>query len=143
MILEKLHQNNMKLKNIKQVEKILPTDEAFSNWQANLFITCGIQFTLDVVIASYFMDIGYRFGMNVFSQFSFSEAKEDPINTAVSSYLDGDNMWMKELDTDTLDSLMSNCCLIQFGMKHPTYGDEIEYKKKFNLLLDEYNKIIS
>jgi hypothetical protein len=125
----------------KEVKKLLPTDDAFQAWQEIIFFTSGIKFTKDVVIAAYFLDVGYRGGMNKFSQFSFTESKEDPWNTSVNPYLDGDN-WTDTLDTDVLDSLLDKCCLIQLGMEHPKFGDSKEYKEKFNAALTTYNSAL-
>lgn len=125
----------------KEVKKLLPTDDAFREWQEIVFFTSGIKFSIDVVIAAYFLDVGYRGGMSKFSQFAFTESKEDPWNTAVNAYLDGDN-WTESLSTDVLDSLLDKCCLIQLGMEHPKYGDSKEYKDKFNAALTQYNSTL-
>lgn len=125
----------------KEVKKLLPTQEAFQIWQEIIFFASGIKFSKDVIIAGFFMDVGYRGGMNTFSQFMFTDVKEDPWNHAVSVYLDGDE-WVDNLDTDLLGSLLNKCCLIQFGMEHPKYGDTDEYKKKFDKAVTLYTSTV-
>lgn len=113
------------------VKMILPTEEAFNNWHEIIYFSSGIPFTLDTVKAAYFMDIGYRSAMHTYSQFSFQVSKDDPWNTAVDSYLDKDDVWTENMHTDIIGTLLTNCCLIQFGMEHPKYGHSDEFKKRF------------
>lgn len=129
----------MKKQISKEVKILLPTEEAFNNWREILYFSSGIAFTLDVVKAAYFMDIGYRAGMNKFSQMSFTISKDDPWNSAVAAYWDYDTSWTEKMHTDIIGSLLNRCCLIQFGMEHPKFGDPDSYKEKFTELTDKYN----
>lgn len=122
----------------KESGPLLPTEEIFNSWHEMICYSSGIKFSLDVLKAAYFMDIGYRGGMNKFSEHSFPEAKEEPWKIAIGSYRLKDGNWNEDMDTDTIGSLLNKCCLIQFGMEHPCYGDTTEYKKRFDEVSKNY-----
>lgn len=129
----------MTQKNIsKESGLLLPTEEIFNSWHEMICYSSGIKFSLDVLKAAYFMDIGYRGGMNKFSENSFPEAKQEPWKTAIGSYKLRNGRWDEDMDTDTIESLLDKCCLIQFGMEHPKFGDTNEYKKRFDETIKNY-----
>lgn len=129
----------MKKQMSMEVKGLIPTEEAFNNWREILYFGSAIAFNLDVIKAAYFMDIGYRAGMNRFSPMSFTISKDDPWNSAVAAYWDSESKWSEEMSTDLIGSLINKCCLIQFGMEHPMFGDPDEYKKKFDDIVEKYN----
>lgn len=130
----------------KEIGSILPTEESFNKWREIVYFSSGIAFTLDVVKAAYFMDIGYRAAMNTYSNYTFTEAKEQPWKSGLNAYMtfntenQSDN-WTEDMDTDVIEALINKCCIIQFGMEHPNFGDSDEYKKKFRELTEQYTKV--
>ena len=111
---------------------------SLKNWSDEIENYIKIKFSLNTIKLAFIMDIGFRAGKD---SKKLTDIKKDPFNFAFNSWKmideNENETWIDSLNSWERDSLIDNCCILEYGLKYPKNGDSEEYKEEFLLKIQK------